>query len=369
MINTQLNSLKFLESMNPHSRTENSSISETSSKRLLSLEESLSLLYDKVTSQYANNKTKNESQSTRPKFSLLNNSILVSCDKDKIILDKSNYYRYETEIESNILNLIASEDFSLFFAFSDSQINQSGTEASSQETAESNSNTVHQSNPYYYDFSDQIDEKNLFFSKEKEKMYLNNYPRPKLNFGDSPFQIYDKIGKSTKKQNVEKEVTKFLNTLYFLPCFVEKNPSVEVEQDNQNSNKTISESKEEEKKVAVSQNEEEFLQKKRESKTFNCELCSAIFATPQGLGGHMSSTHKEQSVKFQKKKEIRDSRTPARKLLEEAKRILCAKFNIDYDELINTKMGKIKIKEIILQNEKEYKLIRRELKEKKSSLI
>ena len=32
-------------------------------------------------------------------------------------------------------------------------------------------------------------------------------------------------------------------------------------------------------------------------------------------------------------------------------------------------MGKIKIKEIILQNEKEYKLIRRELKEKKSSLI
>ena len=54
---------------------------------------------------------------------------------------------------------------------------------------------------------------------------------------------------------------------------------------------------------------------------------------------------------------------------EEAKRILCAKFNIDYDELINTKMGKIKIKEIILQNEKEYKLIRRELKEKKSSLI
>ena len=172
MINTQLNSLKFLESMNPHSRTENSSISETSSKRLLSLEESLSLLYDKVTSQYANNKTKNESQSTRPKFSLLNNSILVSCDKDKIILDKSNYYRYETEIESNILNLIASEDFSLFFAFSDSQINQSGTEASSQETAESNSNTVHQSNPYYYDFSDQIDEKNLFFSKEKEKMYL-----------------------------------------------------------------------------------------------------------------------------------------------------------------------------------------------------
>ena len=49
----------------------------------------------------------------------------------------------------------------------------------------------------------------------------------------------------------------------------------------------------------------------------------------------MSSTHKEQSVKFQKKKEIRDSRTPARKLLEEAKRILCAKFNIDYDELIN----------------------------------
>ena len=119
----------------------------------------------------------------------------------------------------------------------------------------------------------------------------------------------------------------------------------------------------------MSQNEEEFLQKKRESKTFNCELCSAIFTTPQGLGGHMSSTHKEQSVKFQKKKEIRDSRTPARKLLEEAKRILCAKFNMDYDELINTKMGKIKIKEIILQNEKEYKLIRRELKEKKSSLI
>lgn len=369
MINTQLNSLKFLEGVIPHSRTDNSSVSETSSKRLLSLEESLSLLYDKVTSQYSNNKTKNESQSARPKFSLLNNSILVSANEDKIVLDKSNYFRYEREIESSILNLIASEDFSLFFVFSDSQTNQSGIEASSQETTESNSNTVHQSNPYYYDFSDQIDDKNLFFSKEKEKMYLNSYPRPRLNFGDSPFQIYDKIGKNTKKQNVEKEVTKFLNTLYSLPCFIEKNPSLDIEQQNQNTNKTLSESKEESEKAEEVQNEEEFLQRKRENKTFNCELCSAIFNSPQGLGGHMSSTHKEQSVKFQKKKEIRDSRTPARKLLEEAKKILCAKYNENYDELINTKLGKIKIKEIILQNEKEYKLIRRELREKQLSII
>ena len=98
-----------------------------------------------------------------------------------------------------------------------------------------------------------------------------------------------------------------------------------------------------------------------EDKHYNCNFCSCKFTSPQGLGGHMSRTHKSQSLKFLKKKEIRNNREPQRKLLEEAKRILCENHKRDYYMLLKSKQGKEIIKQLILNHQKEFKLIRKQL--------
>lgn len=102
-------------------------------------------------------------------------------------------------------------------------------------------------------------------------------------------------------------------------------------------------------------------------KKYKCTICPCVFASPQGLGGHMSRTHKDQSIKFQNKKKIRLLREPQRKLLEKAKIMLCKYCNQDYYSLIKTKKGKEKIKSLVLVHKKEYKEIRKRLKEDNSN--
>ena len=75
----------------------------------------------------------------------------------------------------------------------------------------------------------------------------------------------------------------------------------------------------------------------------------------------MSRTHKSQSIKYLKKKEIREIREPLRKLLEDSKKMLCNNHNKDYDMLIKTKQGKESIKKLIATHQKEYKSIKRNL--------
>ena len=100
---------------------------------------------------------------------------------------------------------------------------------------------------------------------------------------------------------------------------------------------------------------------KDDDRIYNCNFCSCTFASPQGLGGHMSRTHKSQSIKYLKKKEIREIREPLRKLLEDSKKMLCNNHNKDYDMLIKTKQGKESIKKLIATHQKEYKSIKRNL--------
>lgn len=94
---------------------------------------------------------------------------------------------------------------------------------------------------------------------------------------------------------------------------------------------------------------------------FPCAICFSTFTSPQGLGGHMSRTHKDQSLKFKRKKEIRESRAAIRDQREEAKRILCENNNKNYYALINSKEGKGTIKKLICQNMKQFKQIRDQL--------
>lgn len=97
------------------------------------------------------------------------------------------------------------------------------------------------------------------------------------------------------------------------------------------------------------------------NKHYNCNFCTCKFSSPQGLGGHMSRTHKSQSIKFLKKREIRNIREPLRKLLEESKMILCQNHNKNYLTLLKSRQGKESIKKLIANHQKEYKMIRKQL--------
>lgn len=99
-----------------------------------------------------------------------------------------------------------------------------------------------------------------------------------------------------------------------------------------------------------------------EQKLFCCELCFETFKSGQGLGGHMSRKHKDQSIKFKRKKEIRMKREPIRNILLKAKEQLCKANCIDFEETMKTKQGKKNIKHLILQHYEEYKKIRNDLK-------
>ena len=101
---------------------------------------------------------------------------------------------------------------------------------------------------------------------------------------------------------------------------------------------------------------------KIDDKKFICDICNEVFTSGQGLGGHMSRKHKDQSMKFKHKKEIRNKREPLRNILVQAKKVLCKNHLIDYDEQMRSKDGKTLIKTLVIEYNEEFKKIRNELK-------
>lgn len=104
-------------------------------------------------------------------------------------------------------------------------------------------------------------------------------------------------------------------------------------------------------------------------KNFQCTLCEESFNTGQGLGGHMSRKHQNKSEKFQKKKEVRKNREPMRLLLMEAKKKLCDKYSIDFEEHLKSKAGKMLIKKLINDHKDEFKELRLEAKKKQFGIV
>jgi hypothetical protein len=102
-------------------------------------------------------------------------------------------------------------------------------------------------------------------------------------------------------------------------------------------------------------------------KSFKCNLCHESFSNGQGLGGHMSRKHPNQSEKFIMKKKTRDRRIHKRMTLYEAKKKLLLTLNEDIDEILNDKVnGKKIIKDLVNENRKEYLVILRDLKKKRN---
>ena len=87
---------------------------------------------------------------------------------------------------------------------------------------------------------------------------------------------------------------------------------------------------------------------------FNCPFCKKNFINGCALGGHMSRVHPHQSQNYQKKIKTREEREEFREAIYQAKKIIVEKYGMDFQKLILDKNGKIKIKNLIHINKKEY---------------
>jgi hypothetical protein len=97
-------------------------------------------------------------------------------------------------------------------------------------------------------------------------------------------------------------------------------------------------------------------------RAYVCDICNEVFSNGQGLGGHMSRKHPNQSVKYKFKKETREKRNVKREIIYEAKRKILKKYHENYDELMNSIEGRKVIKRICKDNKDEYYRIKKEIK-------
>ena len=99
-------------------------------------------------------------------------------------------------------------------------------------------------------------------------------------------------------------------------------------------------------------------QKKKHFKTYLCEFCNKAYSNGQGLGGHMSRIHPNQSYKYKDKIRIRREREEKRENLLNIKRELFKKYGFDYDKL-STEKNKTLIQKFLSEHNEEYKTIRK----------
>jgi len=95
---------------------------------------------------------------------------------------------------------------------------------------------------------------------------------------------------------------------------------------------------------------------------YKCDHCDAFYYTGQALGGHMSRTHPNLSLKYKMKKIVRDRRENQRNVLTEARKELLNKYNLDYEDMKNDKIKKHILKSFIKEHCLEYKEIVKRLK-------
>lgn len=100
---------------------------------------------------------------------------------------------------------------------------------------------------------------------------------------------------------------------------------------------------------------------------YDCEICGQIFSNGQGLGGHMSRKHPNQSEKYKSKKETRERRNSKREILYKAQKILLSRYRQDYEKLKLTQEGRRLIKKICKDHKTEYYQIKREVKTSRNS--
>ena len=113
-------------------------------------------------------------------------------------------------------------------------------------------------------------------------------------------------------------------------------------------------------------NKKRTTQKKKHFKTYLCEFCNKAYSNGQGLGGHMSRIHPNQSYKYKDKIRIRREREKKRENLLNIKQDLFKKYGYNYDELFKDK-NKGFIQNFLLEHNEEYKNIRKSQQKKEKN--
>ena len=133
------------------------------------------------------------------------------------------------------------------------------------------------------------------------------------------------------------------------------------ENNNTNSNisnkKFVSQIKEEDKNIET-ENSANKKQKQKHFKTYLCEFCNKAYSNGQGLGGHMSRIHPNQSYKYKDKIRIRRERENKRENLLKTKKFLFKKYGEDYEKLIKEK-NKEYIHKFLMEHNEEYRELRK----------
>lgn len=99
-----------------------------------------------------------------------------------------------------------------------------------------------------------------------------------------------------------------------------------------------------------------------EFEIFQCKHCGLVFGTGQALGGHMSRKHSGKSLKYNHKKDVRVKREFERMKLHVAKKKYFENLGCEYDKMMETIEGKMKVKHLI--NRSQIKKIKATLTER-----
>ena len=169
-------------------------------------------------------------------------------------------------------------------------------------------------------------------SEEDEKRKIDN---------DNNTNNINNINNNNKKENNSKENSG-----------VKKNDIIE----NKNIEKNFTENLNDKRKKI----------KRKHFKTYLCEFCNKAYSNGQGLGGHMSRIHPNQSYKYKDKIRIRREREKKREKLLIIKQELFKKYGYNYDKLINDK-NKGFIQKFLLAHNEEYKNLRKNQKKENNN--
>lgn len=159
----------------------------------------------------------------------------------------------------------------------------------------------------------------------------NESKENKIKFGDSPLTI---VQSSVKKNKIEQN---YNSTLRYIDNIVNSLPIFKLP------------------------NEVTVNKKCKTIGQYLCSNCMLIFSSAQSLGGHMSKRHRNQSEKYKNKMFVRNNREKERMLNEEAKRILCNEFGIDYIKRKQNKEIQKKISMLIKEKKNVLMFIKKEL--------
>ena len=221
------------------------------------------------------------------------------------------------------------------------------------------------------DFNDEIDNSfsfndTILLTKYKQSKMKKNQTNNKIDFGENPVESFigwlnwlnNELNKEKNEQTNQicEDISKTMNSI---TSIMSTFPILLYPKSGKYENLNLF-NKITKKKKEINDNSDN----KIDDKKFICDICNEVFTSGQGLGGHMSRKHKDQSMKFKHKKEIRNKREPLRNILVQAKKILCKNHLIDYDEQIRSREGKTLIKSLVKEYNEEFKKIKNELKKK-----